>query len=187
MFKNRSVGEGKPLEAWHKFNARQLQWSSFQGFLLQAKTHLQGSYAQAKKTVKVVDNNLPNAAGGLSLDPSLEKVKQRALAQIHRCYAFNRKKLGAGRFDEIMQNLNNAYLVSIGTYADLMPAFAQLFVENEQNWSSFFQAVEDLAQQPMDERQANMSRLAEQYVGQYGNNHDAHQIDCQSFFSHGLN
>ena len=59
-------------------------------------------------------------------------------------YLARREDLGAGRFDRLVnETVNNAYLVSVGTYEDWIPAFVCLF-QRSSGWSEFYSEVESL-------------------------------------------
>ncbi len=52
------------------------------------------------------------------------------------------------------QPLNNAHLLGIRRYHNHVPVFAQIFQEQNQNWPSFFEKVEEIANLPRDKRHA---------------------------------
>ena len=111
--------------------------------------------------------------------------KQRLVDGARGCYQAHREMLGGGRFDELMAGLNNAVLVSISTYEDLVPAFEQLFLEQDADWPRFFEAVRALVEQPDDDRRSRLERLRDQQIAEQGDDHDAEQIQCEAFFRHG--
>ena len=154
---------------WTKFINSQTQWYNFQHLLVQAKEFLhQGYQLQAD-----------------SAELAAQKLKRYDL--IRGCYRHYRKRLGEGRFDPTMAQFNNAYLVSIGTYADWSLAFEQLFSQAGSDWDVFYASVRKIADMPHTERQSFLQTLTEQQEGQRRNDHNAHEINCQPFFGHGLN
>lgn len=52
------------------------------------------------------------------------------------------------------EQLNNAHLVPVATYAELVPGFRRLLAENGGDFSRFYAAVKKLAKQPEDKRHA---------------------------------
>ncbi len=159
-------------QAWQEWLRRRAAWQSFRRFLLEAKALLQSVY-QAPPHL-------------------LEQHKTSALAQVQACYAAHRHLLGAGRYDKLMAtSFNNAFLVSVGTYADDLPAFAALFTQSNQDWPTFFAAVETLAELAPDQREARVDALiqlqksAEQEVGHGTDDHNPNQVYCEAFGGHG--
>ncbi len=115
--------------------------------------------------------------------------KARVVEATKTCYARHRERLGGGRFDDMMTDLNNAHLVSLATYEDLVPAFADLFHSVGGNWSEFYRRVDALAKLDHDERRAALRRAAllssvHQQVGQHGDHRRAEEVQCQSLPGH---
>jgi predicted aminopeptidase len=93
--------------------------------------------------------------------------KQEAITSMQASYgAFREANDGDSGFDAWMrQPLNNASLLSIGSYNDWLGAFKQLFRQQGCRWPEFYGAAERLAaQQPDRRRQA----LEELQLGQGG-------------------
>ncbi len=111
--------------------------------------------------------------------------KQRLIEGARDCYRAHREVLGGGRFDELMAGLNNAVLVSISTYEDLVPAFERLFIEQDRDWPRFFDATRALAALPEDDRRVRLERLRDQQIAEQGDDQGAEQIECEAFFRHG--
>ena len=150
------------------YHLRQKEWQRFQGLLLRLKHALQTDYE----------------AGGDG---------ERIYQAFRQCYNEARPSLGNGRFDELVEErLNNAYLVSVATYADLKPAFAELYRRENQNWSEFFRAANALADLAQEERDLAVSRLsplasspsAEHGIDGKGDNQSTEQVQCQALSSH---
>ena len=67
----------------------------------------------------------------------------------------------AGYDNWFSKPLNNARLVSVATYTDYLPAFGVLFVDSNEDFEQFYQAVNKLAALPFDDRQREMQVLSE--------------------------
>ncbi len=157
----------KDLSAWEQWQRRREAWHRFRDFVVQAKAELQTLYSQ------------PQA------DPAA--AKQATLQAFQACYRVHRDGLGGGRYDALMaQHFNNAFLLSVGTYADWLPAFAQLFEEVEGNWAAFFAAVDELAAEDIADRDNKLQLLAQQQIRQATDDQHTHQVNCEAFFGHGF-
>ena len=67
-------------------------------------------------------------------------------------YQERREDIGGGRFDRLVnESVNNAYLVSLGTYEDWVPAFVCLF-DRSSGWHDFYTRVEGLTAMTESER-----------------------------------
>lgn len=156
---------GKP-DAWQRYLHNRAAWRVFRQFLLDAKVYLEQVYANS----------------------ATPQAKLTAYQQIRACYADHHAQLGGGRFDQVMDELNNAYLVSIGTYSDWIPGFRVLFAQADQDWPRFFTAVDELAELPQRAREEALTRLVSQdQVGHGTDHHDPKQIQCKAFSDHTLN
>ena len=103
------------------------------------------------------------------------------------CYQANKQVLGHGRFDAFMKRpFDNARMATIGTYYLWVPAFQRLFVENKEDWRSFFEGVETLAKLSFDERLQRLMELREEEVAQRGYNQSPDDIQCETFSNHPL-
>jgi predicted aminopeptidase len=135
-------------DAYVKWLEQQAQWQIFKAFALQAKADLEKIYA-----------------GGASQEEDTAQIlaqRQKYLAQIQNCYQTNRATLGGGRYDNLMsKRFNNAFLVSLGTYEDFFPAFAQLFRQVQQDWSEFYIQVAALAELSETERAFKLAQLVQ--------------------------
>lgn len=154
-------------QGWRAWQASRQSWRRFRDFAVQAKSHLQLVY----------------------MGPQAERVgaKRAALDAFQACYRFHRERLGAGRYDALMaEHFNNAFLLSIGTYADWLPAFAHLFDQAGADWQAFLQAVEELAELDPAARDIELTRLAQQQISQRADDQNTHQINCETFLGHGL-
>lgn len=149
-------------QAWQAGQQRREVRRNFRGFALAAKAYLADIYAAS-----------PTDSSSAASQPVIQK--NQAMANIQACYQAHRAGLGEGRYDRLMQdNFNNAFLVSVGTYSDWLPAFATLFEEADQRWDQFFVEVEKLADLPADQRaQSLTSRVTDDIT---------HEVDCGGFF-----
>jgi predicted aminopeptidase len=158
-------------DRWLAWYARRQGWQSFRDFVVAAKAHLQVVYAGPVQR--------------------LEEDKVSAFAGLRSCYESNRDMLGGGRYDELMaHHFNNAFLVSIGTYAGWLPAFERLFAQHGEDWPRFWQAVEVLAAQDAVTREARLTQLAQQHsaqqqIAERTDDHHTHQVNCEPFLGHG--
>ncbi len=155
------------LQQWRKKRAA---WFLFRDFVMTAKAQLQAVYeetAQAALEVK-------------------QQRKSETLRALQACYEHHRELLGGGRYDPLMADgFNNAFLVSVGTYADYLPGFAGLFAEVGEDWPAFFTAVEELAELDAVTRQQRLTSLAEQDVRHTADHHNPQQVQCKTFSGHG--
>ena len=114
-----------------------------------------------------------------------------AYAGFNHCYQDNLPRLGGGRYDELVAGVNNAFLVSLGTYEDWVGAFAELYREaalQDRNdaWPLFYAVVERIGQMSSDERRTvMMERLAQHQVDQRRDHSDPDQVHCEALTSHG--
>ena len=160
-------------EPWLRWQRGQTQWQRFKTFALAAKADLTSLYE-----------------GQTGSDAERMQQRQRLLAHWQSCYNDQRALLGNGRFDRFMgAGFNNALLMSLGTYEDWVGAFAQLFMEAEQDWPKFFASVAGLATlqdyERLQQLQVLRSRhLAQQQETQTTDNQDTNKIQCQAFAHH---
>lgn len=153
-------------DVWAEHQRKSAQWLRFRSLLLLAKARLQVVYASSTE--------------------SIELDKQQVLQSMRDCYQLHKAVLGAGRFDGLMLQLNNALLVSVGTYEDWKPVMRRLFIEADGRWPAFYSAVAALAEMSAEVRQQQLRQLleassAEQQVAHYRNNQGTHQVNCQAF------
>ena len=145
---------------------RQAEWRRLTGLLMKAKTRLAALYGQTGAT-------------------ALEAAKAQLMEALRACYQANRPQLGGGRYDRVMQRVNNAFLASLATYRDWLPAFAALHRQHP-GWGDFFAAVDQLAQLKAEARQAAFSALRDQQVAEAGDDHRADEIQCEALAGHGF-
>ncbi len=153
-------------EDWRQSQQRRGQWRRFRSFIVQAKAHLQMLYEQVPADDMIA-------------------AKRVALDGWQACYAHNKDRLGQGRFDSIMASqFNNAFLISVGTYADYLPGFAALYRQVGGQWPLFFTEVGKLAELDSAARQSQLELLAEQQEAHTADDKNAEQINCKTFLSH---
>lgn len=169
-------------DAWQAWIQRRGAWRSFRAFAVQAKNHLQTVYA-------------------LPLDESTRQHRKvDAIAEIQACYQAHRQSLGGGRYDQLMaKRFNNAFLVSVSTYADWLPGFAALFASVDGQWPTFYLAVDELAALRPEARAAELTALSkppqalikppqaltQQQIGERADDDNADEVHCQAFARHG--
>ena len=164
------------VELWRQWRSQRRGWLTFRAFAVTAKSHLQSVYTGPTE--------------------DLAEGKRRALEAFQACYRAHRETLGGGRYDELMSgHFNNAFLLSIGTYADWLPAFSHLFEQSGSDWSAFFTAVQSLADLDHVSRETRLEELSRAPLTQqlltqqevsHGTDHrNAHEVNCEPFLGHG--
>lgn len=91
-----------------------------------------------------------------------EKAQQKAeiLAQLQGTYQLESKKWKKPYYRKwFSQKLNNAHLLAVGTYSDYVPAFLNLYEQNQRSWLAFFAAVKQIGVLPAQERKARLDQL----------------------------
>lgn len=112
-------GGSSPVKTWQ---SQRDGWNRMKTHLLKLKSALESAY----------------------LSDDAEREKSIVFASFQQRYLRDRATLGDGRYDRLInEELNNAYLVSLGTYEDLVPAFKCLFGKLG-GWQHFFTEVVDL-------------------------------------------
>ncbi|HEK1768328.1 TPA: aminopeptidase [Pseudomonas putida] len=133
------------LAAAHEDGARQRE--QFIRLVLASRERLQAIYA------------------GTLADADKRVAKQVEFARLRREYRELRDRDWAGdrRYDAwVYGPMSNAKLLPFGLYDQWVPAFAALFREAGGDWTLFYQRVEHLGQQPIDQRKAALQRLMAQ-------------------------
>jgi predicted aminopeptidase len=148
--------------------SRSSAWPEMQRFLLDLRANLKRVYAR----------DISQSAK--------RELKQRVYAQARSCYADHRGALGAGQFDSVVAQLNNAYLVSLTTYHESVGAFSQLFDIHDGDWARFFAAVNDLAELDPVQRSERVAELGQQQVARASNDPGTQKIQCETFLGHGI-
>ena len=130
---------GREAEFDHYLISRQ-GWRRFRALLLATRAQLESGYRR----------------GGDEERQYREKI--RVLETFRRCYRHHKPLLGGGAFDGLVEEVNNAYLVALGAYADWYPAFAALH-RQAGGWTAFLEAVDALAVLAPEERIAALEAL----------------------------
>ncbi|MEM9623017.1 MAG: aminopeptidase [Pseudomonadota bacterium] len=163
-------------QVWLEYEQRQQIWYQLRDLLLDTRQQLAAVYADTNYADK----------GYAEKDASVSAAKRTIMQAAQTCYAQHKALLGGGRYDPLMQQLNNALLVSLSTYADWQPALEQLFRQHNSQWPAFYQAMEDLGGMPADQRQQVLQQLLDTASAQQEETHQrdhqhTSQVNCQSF------
>ena len=88
--------------------------------------------------------------------------KRRVFEEMNGEYAALKASWGGfAGFDRLIaRGLNNAFLVSIASYTELLPAFRALLAQNNGDLPAFYRAVKELAKLEKPERDARLANLA---------------------------
>jgi predicted aminopeptidase len=115
-------------------------------------------------------------------------LKEEVMGATRACYAEQRDRLGRGRYDGLMDGLNNARLASIATYEDLVPAFRALFESVDGRWPDFFNQVRAIVEQervPVAWLRASAEEaLRHQQVAESGDDDRAEEVECEPLTRH---
>lgn len=163
------IGQRHGTAGVEAYLERRTQWRSMTDLLLATRAALQEVYD----------------ADGLS-DEAKRGEKVAILDRARACYLANRDMLGSGRFDGVVAEINNAYLVSLATYQDNVPAFAAIHADADGDWALFYAAVQELGRQESDVRRERLLELREQQVTHAGDDERADQVQCEPFLGHGF-
>lgn len=135
--------------------------------------------------------------------PAVEKATRKAevLDAAAACLAKLAESTGMEGYRRLIPRLNNAYLASLATYSDGVPAFAALFAEVGEDWAVFFDQVEALAERTEDDRSNRLmappaagpaaspaagSGSGEDEVATRRDDEGTEQVQCETFSGHGL-
>ena len=132
-------------EAWQRYLEHREQVAVFQRFLRETRERLAELYR----------SDLPA--------PGMRQKKQQLITQALDQYAAlkNSGQLDE-RFDRWMaRGLNNARLAGIATYRELLPGFQQLLSDCNDDFTCFYQQVEQLSSLPDDQRQARLQSISQ--------------------------
>ena len=151
-------------DAWQQ---RRQAWLSFRALLLQLKSRLETYYEQSEG----LDDGARRLGKSQLQAAFLECVQATARFARYRSFA--------------TEELNNAYLVSLSTYRQWVPAFKMLFVEHD-SWTAFFSAAAELAERGPEEREAALAALSQQYIDTAANDGDTEQVQCEALANHGF-
>jgi predicted aminopeptidase len=129
----------------------------FRAFTLRARERLQQVYKQnrplpGKESASSAINFVANA--------ELEKQKQQALQAMRDDYAQLKASWGGfAGYDGWVSRANNASLGAVAAYDDLVPQFEAVFAKKEQNWTSFYEAIQSITPLPKEERRKALADM----------------------------
>jgi len=131
------------LNQWRQ---RQRRKQEFIHLLLQSREHLQQIYVKSQQPA--------------------EMRRQKADAFVALRDGYLKLKRGWGGYSGydhwFKQELNNARLASVATYAQLVPAFLVLLEQSGGDLGGFYQACEKLAELPLPQRRSKLQELLRQ-------------------------
>ena len=113
-------------------------------------------------------------------------AKTEVLAAAGRCLGRLAERTGNEGYRRLSDRLNNAYLASLATYTDAVPAFAALFEAAQGEWGVFYERVDALAALDAVERDQALERSGEHQVAADGDDDGTHQVECEALLRHGL-
>jgi predicted aminopeptidase len=119
-------------------------------------------------------------------DTRKQRAKTTVLTRASDCLDDLSDATGNDAYRRLAGRLNNAYLASMATYSDDVPAFAVLFDAAGEDWQTFFSEVDALARRDASVRTAELARLREEYVGAQGDDDGTDEVQCQALPGHGL-
>lgn len=117
-------------------------------------------------------------------DPAKLRLKQQTLEAARLCYRTELAQPTGGLYDDFMNGLNNARLVSIATYEDLVPAFARLFDAEAGDWPAFFARVRAVAELAEPDRRRELGLSGDEQVAAGGDDHGSEQVQCEPLAGH---
>ena len=87
---------------------------------------------------------------------ALRLLKTEMLSEVERCYRANQNLLGNQDWF-FRDELNNARLVPLAAYHELVAGFEQLFAQSDESWSVFYTNVAKVARLDSDARAAELN------------------------------
>ena len=165
------AGQGRSSD-FESHLAGQANWARARALLEETRAHLESAYAQSEP------------------DSWKRREKERIISAAAGCLARMSEETGIAGYQRLSRRLNNAYLASLATYEDQQPAFAVLFAEAGEEWTPFFQAVDDMAGLSQEGRRAELEALlirsSQDQVAADGDDAGADQVQCEALAGHGL-
>ncbi len=87
----------------------------------------------------------------------MRRDKREAFARARKSYDMLKESWGGdGRFDHLMEGLNNARLASVSTYYELVPSFKRILSEAAGDFPVFYRNVAEIGKLPRAERHARL-------------------------------
>ena len=93
---------------------------------------------------------------------ALRLLKTEMLSEVERCYRANQNLLGDQDWF-FRSELNNARLVPLAAYHELVAGFEQLFAQSDESWPVFYTSVAKIARLDSDARAAELTRLGREW------------------------
>ncbi len=163
-------------------------WYSGAGRLPEFEAHRkrQEGRRRALRVLQEVRGALEGVYGS-DLDPERKRSgKDRILRDAATCLAALARETGEPGYERLSGRLNNAYLASLATYSDGLPAFAALFRAAGGDWPRFFRRVEEIARLDEAARARALAGSGEDQVAAHGDDAGADEVECQALAGHGL-
>ena len=134
-------------EVYEEWLARGEDWREMKAMLVNLKSQLEQIFTSVQS------------------DREKQIASEAAYYGFRSLYQARREHLGAGRFDRLVnETVNNAYLVSVGTYEDYVPAFVCLF-DRSSGWSEFYSEVERLTSMDESSRASALNACVSEELG----------------------
>ena len=108
---------------------------------------------------------------------ALRLLKSELFAEAERCYRDNRTVFGDQDWF-FRRGVNNAGLVPLAAYNELMTGFAGLFAQAGESWPKFYEKVAALGRLDRDSRSAELARLGQEFEAERGTRDD--RVRCSS-------
>jgi predicted aminopeptidase len=94
-------------------------------------------------------------------------LKSELFAEAERCYRENQAVFGDQDWF-FRRGVNNAGLVPLAAYNELMTGFAGLFAQAGESWPIFYEKVAAMGRRARDPRNAELARLGEEFAAARG-------------------
>jgi len=155
-----SFVEKQGLEVWQKHNAS-INPDSADAKILAAHDARKKRQEEFISLLQVTRDDLEVIYNsGDSVDVMREKKRARFEQMRVEYQSLKQSWDGYSGYDGwFSRELNNARLVSVGTYNDYIPAFSVLFKQSGNSFANFYAASQKLADLPADSRTKEMQRL----------------------------
>ena len=111
-------------------------------------------------------------------DPvAMRLLKNELFAEAERCYRANADEFGDQDWF-FRRGLNNARLVPLAAYNELIDGFEGLFAQAEESWPKFYESVAEVGHMKPDARDGKLQQLSSQFGA--GRSNKAKPIRCES-------
>jgi predicted aminopeptidase len=180
-------GDATFNESYASFVGREglRRWLESQGRDAEFDAHENGQQAwlRARRLLERAREGLTTIYESDIGDQEKRAEKERVFAAAGGCLEDYARETGNDGYRNLIERLNNAYLASLATYSDLVPAFAALFLEEAGDWARFHGRVESLGE--LDEAGRRRWSSEEQVTAER-NDDGADQIQCEALSGHGF-